>query len=170
MWFAALGSMNQNPWFIHLLKKLLDNCDPVTSLLAGRTLEKNITKIRARLYSYDFTRLPFEWNREIPGASILSDSTFWPEKVWDRSFQGWYAPALEPNNPSLEQYVSAHQYPQSCFRNNMEKCESSSRWCHLTVLIRSSHLVWFAPGIAIVLLVTSKATTKKKATNEKKQQ
>ncbi len=34
MWFAALGTYRQNPWFVRLTKELLENNPDVTSLLA----------------------------------------------------------------------------------------------------------------------------------------
>ena len=33
MWFAALGSYQNNVWFISLVDKLLENCESVVSLM-----------------------------------------------------------------------------------------------------------------------------------------
>ena len=58
MWFAALGNVNQNPWLVHLVYKLL-----VGSYTARQLLDASNTPfpkappklIRASLYHYNFT-------------------------------------------------------------------------------------------------------------------
>jgi hypothetical protein len=35
MWFAALGTASQNPWFLQFLQRLLENSPEVTARLHG---------------------------------------------------------------------------------------------------------------------------------------
>ncbi len=56
MWFAALGSAEQNPWFINLVECLLENKRDVVRLLARNPFpEKPPRYVRAELYRYRFT-------------------------------------------------------------------------------------------------------------------
>jgi len=137
MWFAALGRYNHNPWLVHLTYKLLDGCEPVLDLMGEQLkLKKHvISKIRATLWNYDFTRLDTEWNRKIPGVSILKNdatveklnlsSSFrpsnttrkwkkalmaWPKQYWSRDFVRGYLPPLARNDESLKEFLTAHGY------------------------------------------------------------
>jgi len=66
MWFAALGTYRQNPWFVNLLVRLLQGSPAVTSLLGTNPFpDKPPVYIRAVLYDYHFTRQgPAWWRRE----------------------------------------------------------------------------------------------------------
>ena len=56
MWFAALGSYRQNPWFVSLLERLLRNEPQVTRLLARNPFPDAPPRyVRARLFDYHFT-------------------------------------------------------------------------------------------------------------------
>jgi hypothetical protein len=56
MWFAALGSYDQNPWFVALCARLLQGSRPVTALLAKNPFpDKPPRYLRAVLYDYHFT-------------------------------------------------------------------------------------------------------------------
>jgi lipase maturation factor 1 len=56
MWFAALGSYRQNPWFVSLLERLLRNTPEVSRLLARNPFPETPPRyVRARLYEYRFT-------------------------------------------------------------------------------------------------------------------
>jgi len=57
MWFAALGSYNNNPWFISLVLRLLEGRPEVLQLLHPDTpfSSKPPKFIRAQLYIYEFT-------------------------------------------------------------------------------------------------------------------
>ncbi len=87
MWFAALSSYYQHPWFANFLAKLLENDQPVLSLLRSNPFPDQPPRyVRASLYEYHFTT-PAEharsrrwWNREFvrpyfPAVS-LSDARF----------------------------------------------------------------------------------------------
>lgn len=77
MWFAALGKYEHNPWFVHLVYKLLQGDNPeVISLLDESSYPFKDTPplaIRSILYEYDFTRLNTTWNVNIPDTKILSN-------------------------------------------------------------------------------------------------
>jgi lipase maturation factor 1 len=56
MWFAALGSYRQNPWFVRLIVCLLDNKPEVTQLLARNPFSQTPPRyVRAIFYRYRFT-------------------------------------------------------------------------------------------------------------------
>ena len=57
MWFAALGSPEQNQWFLRLLQKLLEGSPEVLGLLERNPFPDHPPAIiRAVLYDYHFTR------------------------------------------------------------------------------------------------------------------
>ncbi len=56
MWFAALSSYEQNPWFVHLAEALLRGTPEVTDLLATNPFAGDPpTYVRAALFDYRFT-------------------------------------------------------------------------------------------------------------------
>jgi predicted DCC family thiol-disulfide oxidoreductase YuxK len=56
MWFAALGTPMQNPWFSQFLQRLLENSPEVTALLASNPFpQKPPLYVRAILYDYRYT-------------------------------------------------------------------------------------------------------------------
>lgn len=78
MWFAALGNYQQNPWFINLAQRLLENSKPVLNLLKSNPFPDAPPRfIRSNLYDYHFTSFP---ERKI--------SNNW----WKRSEIGSYLP------------------------------------------------------------------------------
>jgi hypothetical protein len=80
MWFAALGTVDQNHWFLSLEKQLLTNSPPVAALLARNPFPQAPPKyIRALLYQYHFTD---------PAARRATGQ--W----WRRDFLGVYVPQL----------------------------------------------------------------------------
>jgi hypothetical protein len=80
MWFAALGTHRQNPWFINFCVRLLQGSPEVIALLKRNPFPEAPPKhVRAVLYQYHFTT-PAQ--RRIDGA--------W----WRREFQGEYCPAI----------------------------------------------------------------------------
>jgi hypothetical protein len=57
MWFAALGNVRQNPWFINFLERLLQGSPEVLALLEKNPFASAPPKyVRAVLYDYHFTR------------------------------------------------------------------------------------------------------------------
>ena len=91
MWFAALGRVEQNSWFLRLEYQLLKNSPPVTGLLARNPFPKEPPKyIRALLYQYHFT------DRAARRAT---------RQWWRRDYEGVYVPPLSMadfQSPSAE--------------------------------------------------------------------
>ncbi|MBI4540284.1 MAG: lipase maturation factor family protein [Gemmatimonadetes bacterium] len=88
MWFAALGTYEQSPWFQALLVRLLEGSGDVLRLLARNPFpQAPPLYIRALLYDYRFTTLE---ERRAAGA--------W----WTRELLGAYSPVLyrEPVAPA----------------------------------------------------------------------
>ena len=80
MWFAALGGLRDNPWFLRLELCLLQNSHPVTALLARNPFPNAPPKyVRALLYEYHFTDRA---TRRATGQ--------W----WRRQYRGLYVPPL----------------------------------------------------------------------------
>ncbi len=80
MWFAALGSIDENPWLVQLLGRLLEGSPDVLALMGADPFAGSRPRyIRARLYEYRFTDLS---ERRRTGA--------W----WKRRELGEYAPVL----------------------------------------------------------------------------
>jgi len=88
MWFAALGSYQQNPWFVSLIQRLLEGEGDVLRLLDSNTpfRDKPPQFIRAKLYKYTFTG----WG-----------SADW----WVRTFEREYLPVLSLND-KLDQVLT----------------------------------------------------------------
>ncbi len=77
MWFAALGTVRENPWFVNLAVSLLENKTDVISLFAHNPFPAQPPKfVRARLYRYRFTTGPQRaatgawWKREEIGEYL----------------------------------------------------------------------------------------------------
>ena len=69
MWFAALGEVRQNPWFINMMVRLLEGSPEVLGLLEHNPFPSGPPRfVRASLYDYHFTRYgdgqPGWWKRE----------------------------------------------------------------------------------------------------------
>ena len=77
MWFAALGSYRQNPWFVAFVLRLLEGEQPVKELLANDPFPNLPPRyIRATLAQYSFTdgaerRATGNWWRSGPGGDYL---------------------------------------------------------------------------------------------------
>ncbi len=80
LWFAALGSYRENPWFIQFCGRLLEGSPEVLNLLKGNPFPDAPPKyIRAVLVEYRFTDFP---TRRATGN--------W----WRRQLKGLYCPVL----------------------------------------------------------------------------
>jgi hypothetical protein len=80
MWFAALGTASENPWFTSFLQRLLENSSQVTALLGSNPFpDTPPLYVRALLYDYRYT------NREEKKATGA-----W----WVRQPEGIYYPAI----------------------------------------------------------------------------
>jgi hypothetical protein len=87
MWFAAMGSYQRHPWFIHLMAKLLQGDRAVLSLL-GKNPFPNAPPhfVRALRYEYRFT-----------SAEAKRRTGRW----WTRELMGDYFPAVSLQSPML---------------------------------------------------------------------
>jgi predicted DCC family thiol-disulfide oxidoreductase YuxK/uncharacterized membrane protein YphA (DoxX/SURF4 family) len=80
MWFAALGSPRDNPWFLRFELCLLQNSPPVTALLARNPFPNAPPKyVRALLYEYHFS-----------DRATCRASGQW----WRREYKGLFVPPL----------------------------------------------------------------------------
>jgi hypothetical protein len=83
MWFAALGSYQNNPWFVSLVHRLLEGEPAVLALLAHNPFpDAPPTYIRAQFYQYRFTTAAERletgawWVREPAGAYLPAVSLY----------------------------------------------------------------------------------------------
>lgn len=80
MWFAALGSYNQNPWFTNLMIRLLQGSPDVIYLLEYNPFPNQPPKyIRAQYYTYQFSNFEEKQNNN---------------QWWRRQYQGIYFPEI----------------------------------------------------------------------------
>uniref|UniRef100_A0A7S3UC39 Lipase maturation factor 2 n=1 Tax=Picocystis salinarum TaxID=88271 RepID=A0A7S3UC39_9CHLO len=93
MWFAALGSAEEHPWFINLVYKLLHNSKAVRDLLnpEGPFADAPPRYIKADLYKYDFSK---------------GSTTDW----WNRKFDRRYLDVVDADSPILMQYANAYGF------------------------------------------------------------
>lgn len=91
IWFAAMSTIEREPWLVHLIYKLLQNDSETLRLLANNPFPQHPpTYIRAELYEYRFTRFG-----ELPGA--------W----WKRQRIGTYLRPISLNDSQLQSYLRA---------------------------------------------------------------
>jgi lipase maturation factor 1 len=80
MWFAALGTYENNPWFVRFVLRLLEGSEEVLALLEKNPFPAHPPRfIRAVLYQYTFTDL-----------DERSATGYW----WRRERQGLYLPEV----------------------------------------------------------------------------
>jgi hypothetical protein len=91
MWFAAMSSYTQEPWFVNFVAKLLRGDRPTLSLLRYNPFPDRPPKyVRARLFRYRFTT-PEEHAKT--GA--------W----WHRDFEGDWFPPISIDTPGLQKVL-----------------------------------------------------------------
>lgn len=88
IWFAALGDVEGEPWFVNFLARLLEGSRPVIGLLKTNPFPDSPPRyVRAKLYEYHFTTLE---EKQKTGA--------W----WTREEKGMYCPVLSLRNAGSE--------------------------------------------------------------------
>lgn len=93
MWFAAMSTYDQNPWFIHLMQKLLEGDEATLSLLRGNPFPgKRPRYVRAQLYQYRFTT-PEE--RKATG------------RWWERQPAGFYFPPVSLDDAGFRRVLAS---------------------------------------------------------------
>lgn len=84
MWFAALGTVEQNPWFTSFVQKILEGDKAVTALLSKNPFpDKPPRFLRAQSYEYHFTDV----------HELMSKGTW-----WKRTYVGEYMPVVTLEN------------------------------------------------------------------------
>ncbi len=93
MWFAAMSSYQDYPWFVNLMAKLLEGDREVLALLRNNPFPNGTPHfVRAELYEYHFTT-PAEH----------AQSGMW----WKRVRTGAYFPAVSLDNPGFRQVLKS---------------------------------------------------------------
>ncbi|MFN7996596.1 MAG: lipase maturation factor family protein [Bryobacteraceae bacterium] len=91
MWFAAMSSYQQHPWFVHFVAKLLQGDAAVLSLLRSNPFPQRPPRyVRAQLYEYHFTT---STERKAGGN--------W----WKRTLVGPYFPAVSLATPGFREIL-----------------------------------------------------------------
>lgn len=98
MWFAAMSSYQDYPWFVNFVAKLLSGDHDVLGLLAGNPFpDKPPHYVRAELYEYHFTT-PEERRR----------TGMW----WKRTLTGSYLPPIALDNPGFQRVLREEGWAQ----------------------------------------------------------
>ena len=122
MWFLALGDYASNPWFIHLVYKLLQppggrlfspevarllDTTALASLALLRNDSRPIKAVRAKLYEYDMTYWRTPWNALRGGAG--AEEALLPKRFWQRTFVREFLPVVDLDNESLKAFLESHK-------------------------------------------------------------
>lgn len=92
IWFAAQSTVDQEPWLIHLVAKLLQGDRGVKRLLARDPFPDRPPRyVRIDLYRYEFTRLG-------------DGSGAW----WKRTYLGEYLRPVSAEDPDLRRFLTAY--------------------------------------------------------------
>lgn len=88
MWFAAFNDRAQDPWFLHLMQKILQGDKKTLALLRTNPFPHSPpTFVRALLYKYNFTE-PKERSKT--------------GNFWKRAYIGEYFPVVSLNDPNFQ--------------------------------------------------------------------
>jgi hypothetical protein len=91
MWFAAMSSYEDQPWFVNFMAKLLENDKPVLSLLKSNPFPDQPPKyVRAELYEYRFA-----------SPEVHRQTGQW----WTRTLMGPWFPRVSLDNPSFQRVL-----------------------------------------------------------------
>jgi hypothetical protein len=91
MWFAALSSYRDQPWFLPFVARLLQGDGPTLSLMQGNPFPSHPPRyVRAQLYEYHFTT---------PAEHRASGN--W----WKRQFAGTYLPPVSLDTPGFRRLL-----------------------------------------------------------------
>ena len=87
MWFAALDSYERNPWFVHLVYKLLQGEKDVLDLMASNQPFKRPPRyIRALLYKYHYTKM----KRNVSSlGDVIHNTRYVTTEVWGGEAERW---------------------------------------------------------------------------------
>lgn len=147
MWFAALGSYQNNPWLLNLIVHLLHPAPadssskgsywspPVLDLLDAEKYPFNSTSpptfIRATLFEYDLTRWELPWSRHLQGAKaspspLPRDGEWW----WRRNPKEYLPPlSLHPDHMNqLKQFLTHHGITLRPYVNPLGQVRKCLKW------------------------------------------
>ncbi|KAH9500468.1 Lipase maturation factor 2 [Bulinus truncatus] len=100
MWFAALSNYQNNPWFLNLVYRLLQNQPDVLELLGPNPFpDKPPQYIRATLYHYHYTS---------PRDCQAKKKCGW----WKRERKAEYLPPLSKTDSTFVNYLKHHKIYQ----------------------------------------------------------
>jgi hypothetical protein len=170
MWFAALSAYNNNPWFINMVKIMLDDCKAVMHVIGDPQLlsgMRRLVKIRAKLYSYDFTRYESEWAKSMPDVELIkkyentleADTPLSAKPYWKRKFVRWYMPTFQQGDASLIQFANRQGYTGANYggctgTGHSYRCMSSSGpWCWIAACIRRYRIHRAIIGLLVLHLL-----------------
>jgi hypothetical protein len=109
MWFAALSSYQNNPWFLNLVYRLLSNETEVTELIAVNPFSKAPPQyIRAQLYHYHYTtpsggcHVMSSKEAAKAGWSAVSQRSWWCRKLVRE-----YLPIVWTTEPNFVNYLKS---------------------------------------------------------------
>ena len=115
MWFAALGSPNNNPWIIALMERILRGNSETLRLLPPLPEPFDSSHppkfIRARLFVYDFAPQGWVLDSQLNVfrgnlANATQESKMWDiGSVWKRKFVREYIPSISLENESLQIFL-----------------------------------------------------------------
>ena len=153
MWFAALSSYQNNPWFVSLLDRLL-NLTPTAVELLDETVESmsGIEAIRAKLYDYDFTRTESEWTETLPGAEVVQADEGGAD-WWYRRGGREYVPEVEKGNESVGAFLRSHGIPPACDEESRAEEGGNLTWWLYQVHVNGgvwSPVIFVFVGAALV--------------------
>jgi hypothetical protein len=101
MWFAAMPSYAEHPWFVHFMVKLLEGDRPTLSLLRTNPFPSRPPRyVRALLYEYHFTN-PAERART--------------GQWWKRTLVGPYFPPVSLDTPGLRELVEQQGWTEEAW-------------------------------------------------------
>jgi Lipase maturation factor len=91
MWFAAMSSYEDQPWFVNFMAKLLENDKPVVSLLKSNPFPSAPPRyVRAELYEYRF---------------VSPETHRRTGQWWTRTLMGPWFPGISLDNPSFQRVL-----------------------------------------------------------------
>jgi hypothetical protein len=91
MWFAAMSTYQDQPWFVNFMAKLLENDKPVLSLLKSNPFPGGPPRyVRAEVYEYRFA-----------SPEIHRRTGQW----WMRTLKGPWFPTVSLDNPSFQRVL-----------------------------------------------------------------
>ncbi|XP_077868173.1 lipase maturation factor 2-like [Saccoglossus kowalevskii] len=135
MWFAALGDFRHNPWFIHMVYRLLKNEPDVIALIEKNPYPDQPPRyIRAQLYHYYFT----SWNERT--SRYLLDFV---HKWWRRKWVKEYMPTFTLQDESLMNYLKKNGIVQTPTKKKKTKVPNFLKQSVITIRDNIGHLDGF---------------------------